>query len=98
MVQQVEPPGVGEDVLQYVGPGDGLRVVALYCEALAAEDLVCRALAAMGLGPEVVVTVASVDAAGRPIVCLRLTAVGADRLARRLRDDRPSPSPHSDAA
>lgn len=90
-------PRTTDDVLRHVWPDDIERLVALYEEALAAEDLVRRLLTDLGIGPEAV-TVATLDDEDRPVVYLRLTTTAARQLAQQSRDGGPAPPPHSDAA
>ena len=83
MVGQVDP-FEGDEVLRLVPSQDAARLLALYGQAVAAEALVRRALAEFGLLDDVA-TLATVDAADRPVVRLTMTAAGARRLIRLVR-------------
>lgn len=88
---EIDPPDAGREALRQVQARDATGWLALYREAQVAEDLVRRTLAELGLAEQVVDTVATLDRADRPVVCLTLTSTGVCSLGRHLRGGRPPP-------
>ena len=88
-----QDPHEPSEVLHLVHREDVPRLLARYRQALAIEDLIRHLLAELGVPEGLVHTVATLDAAERPMVYLTITPAAANQFPGLL----PRPPQHQDA-